>query len=143
MALKGAAIWVCARTSYSDLGASDLGPRNSGSAFSLRFDLEKFRKWECCSLAVLAQRAITPVEDEKPHVSEVESSGAIEPTQDNESRGFHKDLNLLPSEFNSISHPFRIESSSLLTAICLIFIIRWRILNGSLFANQALLEFIY
>jgi arogenate/prephenate dehydratase len=92
MALKGAAIWVCARTSCSDLGASDLGSRNSGSAVSLRFDLEKFRKWECCSLGALAQRAITPVEDEKPHVPGVES------TQGNESRGFHKDLNLLPSE---------------------------------------------
>ncbi|XP_059438261.1 arogenate dehydratase/prephenate dehydratase 1, chloroplastic isoform X2 [Corylus avellana] len=101
MALKGAAIWVCARTSCSDLGASDLGSRNSGSAFSLRYDLEKFRKWECCSLAVLAQRAITPVEDEKPHVSGVESSGAIEPTQGNESRGFHKDLNLLPKPLSA------------------------------------------
>ncbi|XP_062162547.1 arogenate dehydratase/prephenate dehydratase 1, chloroplastic isoform X2 [Alnus glutinosa] len=101
MALKGAAIWVCARTSCSDLGASDLGSRNSGSAVSLRFDLEKFRKWECCSLGALAQRAITPVEDEKPHMPGVESSGAVESTQGNESRGFHKDLNLLPKPLSA------------------------------------------
>lgn len=142
MALKGAAIWVCARTPCSDQGASDLVTRNSGSAFSLRFDLEKFRKWECCSLGVLAQRAITPVEDEKPHVSGVTSSEAIEPTQGNESRGFHKDLNLLPSE-STLSHIlFRLKVLFFFTAICLIFI-RRIIMIGSMFANQALLGFIY
>lgn len=98
MALKASPIWVCPRTPCSDLESSDLWSRNSGSTFNLRFDLEKSRKWECCCLAVLAQRAITPVEDEKPDVSGVGPSWGIERTQGNESRGFHKDLNLLPSK---------------------------------------------
>lgn len=101
MALKAPAIWVCPRTPCSDLGASDLWSRNSGSAFNLRFDLDKFRKWECCCLSVLAQRATTPVEDEKPHVSGVESSLDIESAKGNESRGFHKDLNLLPKPLSA------------------------------------------
>ncbi|XP_030932638.1 arogenate dehydratase/prephenate dehydratase 1, chloroplastic-like isoform X3 [Quercus lobata] len=101
MALKASPIWVCPRTPCSDLGSSDLWSRNSGSAFNLRFDLEKSRKWECCCLAVLAQRAITSVEDEKPNVSGVEPSWGIERTQGNESRGFHKDLNLLPKPLSA------------------------------------------
>ncbi|XP_065636586.1 arogenate dehydratase/prephenate dehydratase 1, chloroplastic isoform X3 [Quercus suber] len=59
------------------------------------------RKWECCCLAILAQRAITSVEDEKPNVSGVEPSWGIERTQGNESRGFHKDLNLLPKPLSA------------------------------------------
>nr|XP_023927623.1 arogenate dehydratase/prephenate dehydratase 1, chloroplastic [Quercus suber]POE91703.1 arogenate dehydratase/prephenate dehydratase 1, chloroplastic [Quercus suber] len=101
MALKASPIWVCPRTPCSDLGSSDLWSRNSGSAFNLRFDLEKSRKWECCYLAVLAQRAITSVEDEKPNVSGVEPSWGIERTQGNESGGFHKDLNLLPKPLSA------------------------------------------
>ncbi|KAK4581148.1 hypothetical protein RGQ29_024715 [Quercus rubra] len=96
MALKASPIWVCPRTPCSDLWS-----RNSGSAFNLRFDLEKSRKWECCCLAVLAQRAITSVEDEKPNVSGVEPSWGIERTQGNESGGFHKDLNLLPKPLSA------------------------------------------
>ncbi|KAG6695296.1 hypothetical protein I3843_09G090800 [Carya illinoinensis] len=97
MALKCASLWVCARNPCSNLGASDCGSRNSGAALiSFKLDLEKFRKWECCRFGALTQQAITPVEDEKPHVPGVESSGAIERTRGNEPRGFHKDLNLLP-----------------------------------------------
>ncbi|KAK7836780.1 arogenate dehydratase/prephenate dehydratase 1 [Quercus suber] len=70
MALKASPIWVCPSTPCFDLGSSDLWSRKSGSAFNLRFDLEMPRKWECCCLAILAQRAITSVEDEKPNVSE-------------------------------------------------------------------------
>ncbi|KAM4101804.1 hypothetical protein ACB094_05G173100 [Castanea mollissima] len=63
--------------------------------------MARSRKWECCCLAVLAQRAITPVEDEKPDVSSVGPSWGIERTQGNESRGFHKDLNLLPKPLSA------------------------------------------
>lgn len=99
MALKAAPIWGCAKIPCSHLGVSDLGSRRSGFALNLRHDLERFRKLECCCLGALAHRAITPVEDEKPCVPGADSSGAIERTQRNESMGFHKDLNLLPSEF--------------------------------------------
>nr|POE49978.1 hypothetical protein CFP56_48537 [Quercus suber] len=95
-----------------DLGSLDLWSRKSGSAFNLRFDLEMPRKWECCCLAVLAQIAITSVEDEKPKVSGVEPSWGIERTQGNESRGFHKDLNLLPN-FDSEGPNLMIEYDAL------------------------------
>lgn len=102
MALKGAALWVCARNPCCDLGTSDLGSGNSGAAsISFKFDLEKFSKWECCRLDALTQQARTPVEDEKPRVPGVESSGAIARTRGNGSSGLHKDLKLLPSAFYS------------------------------------------
>ncbi|XP_041028372.1 arogenate dehydratase/prephenate dehydratase 1, chloroplastic-like isoform X2 [Juglans microcarpa x Juglans regia] len=101
MALKGAAPWVCARNPCSDLGTSDLGPRNSGAAsISFKFDLEKFSR-ECCRLDALTRQATTPVEDEKPRVPGIESSGAIAQTRGNESRGLHKDLNLLPKPLSA------------------------------------------
>ena len=93
MALEGAPIRFCATTT-----CSDLGPRNSGLAFNLRFRLEKFRKWEFSCLGVFAKRDTSSVEDHKPYVPGVESSRTIEQTQRNESRGNHKALNLLPSE---------------------------------------------
>lgn len=102
MALRTAApIWVGPIRPHSNVGASDLGYRRCGFSLGLRcnWDLERFPKWECCCLGVLAQRAITPVEDEKPFTPEVESSKAINQVEDSKSRGFHKDLNLLPSEF--------------------------------------------
>lgn len=95
MAVKGSPIWGCAKTPYSHKGISDLGSARSGLALNL-----SLRNWECCCLGVsLAQRAITPVEDEKPNLPGMESAGAIERIENNESRGFHKDMNLLPSEF--------------------------------------------
>lgn len=94
MAVKGAPTWGYAKTPCSHPGISDLGSTRSGLAFNL-----SFRKWECCCLGVAsAQRAITPVEDEKPNLTGAESSRAIQRIEDNESRGFHKDMNLLPSE---------------------------------------------
>ena len=111
MALKGAPIWVSSKTRCSHLGVSDLGSSRSGFGLNLRFDSERFRKWECCSLAAaLAQRATTPVEDEKPSLPLADTSGKIEGSQDNESSGFHKDLNLLPSKF-ALSR-FKVEFSS-------------------------------
>lgn len=101
MATKGALpIWVCAKMAQFQVGGSDLGARTCGFALNLsaKGDSERPRKWECLSVGVLAQRAITPVEDEKPQTSGLESSGAIERTQQEEAKVFHKDLNLLPSE---------------------------------------------
>lgn len=105
MASKGALpIWVCAKTAQLHVGCSDLGTRTYGFALNLSFkgDLERPRKWECLSVGVLAQRAITPVEDEKPQTSGLESSGAIERTQQEEAKVFHKDLNLLPKPLSAL-----------------------------------------
>ncbi|CAN6546699.1 unnamed protein product [Malus baccata var. baccata] len=104
MAAKTASIWVCAKTPYSHQGVSDLSLNHSELALN-----SNFRKWECSCLAVAsAQRAITPVEDEKPSLTcAAESSGAMERIEDNKSREFHKDLNLLPKPLtaNDLSPP--------------------------------------
>ncbi|XP_048132161.1 arogenate dehydratase/prephenate dehydratase 1, chloroplastic [Rhodamnia argentea] len=105
MASKGALpIWVCAKTAQLQVGCSDLGARTCGFALNLSVngDSERPRKWECLSVGVLAQRAITPVEDEKPQTSGLESSGAIERTQQEEAKVFHKDLNLLPKPLSAL-----------------------------------------
>ncbi|XP_062088374.1 arogenate dehydratase/prephenate dehydratase 1, chloroplastic isoform X1 [Humulus lupulus] len=97
MALMGAPIWVSAKAPCSQLGVSDLGSSHRfGLALNLRYDLERLRKWECCCLSALTQKAITSVEDEKPYAPVADTSADTEETRDNESRGFHKDLNLLP-----------------------------------------------
>lgn len=76
----------------------DLGTRPCLAGLSFRKDLKKLGKWECCC-GVLGQRAITPVEDEKP----LNPSTIVEPqfsgVQRTEHTGFHRDLNSLPSEF--------------------------------------------
>ncbi|CAN6552744.1 unnamed protein product [Malus baccata var. baccata] len=104
MAAKAASVWVYAKTPYSHQGVSDLGTTRSGLALN-----SNSRKWECSCLAVAsAHRAITPVEDEKPSLGgAAESSGAMERIEDNETRGFHKDLNLLPKPLtaNDLSSP--------------------------------------
>ncbi|XP_009357463.1 arogenate dehydratase/prephenate dehydratase 1, chloroplastic [Pyrus x bretschneideri] len=104
MAAKAASIWVYAKTPYSHQGVSDLGTNRPGLALN-----SNSRKWECSCLAFAsAQRAITPVEDEKLSLGgAAESSGAMERIEDNETRGFHKDLNLLPKPLtaNDLSSP--------------------------------------
>ncbi|GMP73176.1 hypothetical protein CsSME_00031007 [Camellia sinensis var. sinensis] len=95
MALKAVPIWVCANHSCTHLRFTDLGSRRSGSGSNLRFDCDKFRKWEWCLAS--AQRATRLVEDEKkPLAPGLSSPGGNEQTQVTESRGFHKDLNSLP-----------------------------------------------
>ncbi|KAL6197638.1 hypothetical protein ACLB2K_033244 [Fragaria x ananassa] len=93
MAVKGGVpIWGEATTLFSNQGVSDLRSNRSGLCLNL-----SLRKWECCCLGVsLAQRAITPVEDEKPILPGMESAGAIQRVEDTDARGFHKDMNLLP-----------------------------------------------
>lgn len=97
MALKTGLIWGSATPPHPHLGLADLGGRRAGRALNLRFDFERFRKWEC--LAVLGQRATIPVEDEKPLRPGVESPGGADEAKETEPRAFHRDLNSLPSEF--------------------------------------------
>ncbi|XP_027338212.1 arogenate dehydratase/prephenate dehydratase 1, chloroplastic-like [Abrus precatorius] len=80
------------------LGFATLERANSRIRVDLTCDLEKCRKWECSCLSALAHRALTPVEDGKPDVNGIESSGdaALVRVQLNELKGFHKDVNLLP-----------------------------------------------
>lgn len=108
MALKGALpIWVCAKTAAGQqvhVGCLDSGARTCGFGLNLSAEVGsgRPRKWECLSAGVLAQRAITPVEDEKPQTSGLESSGAIERTRQEEAKGFHKDLSLLPKPLSAL-----------------------------------------
>ncbi|XP_034697095.1 arogenate dehydratase/prephenate dehydratase 1, chloroplastic isoform X1 [Vitis riparia] len=94
MALKTGPIWGSATPPHPHLGLADLGGRRAGCALNLRFDFERFRKWEC--LAVLGQRATIPVEDEKPLRPGVESPGGADEAKETEPRAFHRDLNSLP-----------------------------------------------
>lgn len=89
-ALKTVPIWFSSSSSSSFV--SDSGHKRVGFCSNFRF--LGFQKWECLSL--LAQRAITPLEDEKPFTDS--NQFAIE-TQITKSPGFHKDLNSLPSKF--------------------------------------------
>ncbi|EEF43858.1 arogenate dehydratase/prephenate dehydratase 1, chloroplastic [Ricinus communis] len=104
MALRAAgSLWFSPIRPCSNVGGSDLGNRRCGKGLDFRcnWDSDRFSKGEWCCLAVLAQRAITPVEDEKPCTPEVESSQAIEKVQDTQSSSFHKDLNLLPKPLSA------------------------------------------
>ncbi|KAF9683378.1 hypothetical protein SADUNF_Sadunf04G0007200 [Salix dunnii] len=80
---------------HYNVGVSDLGLRRC-VGLRCNWDRERLPKWECCCVSLLAQRAITPVEDEKPLTPQVETSEAIDQVQKTQSKGFHKDLNLLP-----------------------------------------------
>lgn len=105
MALKGVSIWSCSQA--PQLGVANSHSGNSGKIVNLRGDFGKCRKWECCCLDVLAQRATTPVEDEKPTMPMVEISRPSDGAHENDSKGFHKDLNLLPKPLtaNDVSSP--------------------------------------
>lgn len=100
--MKCCSIWGCSKAP-PHLGFASFLPANSKLSVNLRYDIEKCSKWECCCLGVLAQRASTHVEDEKPNVAGVHSSGADDMVQP---KGFHKDVNLLPSELylSHLSH---------------------------------------
>ncbi|KAF5729065.1 arogenate dehydratase/prephenate dehydratase 1 chloroplastic-like [Tripterygium wilfordii] len=92
MALRaGLPTWVCGMSAHYP----DFDFRWCGFGFNLRWKPKA--KWECCCLDVLAQRAITPIEDEKPVTSpevQQESPKTIH-------RQFHKDLNLLPKPLSA------------------------------------------
>lgn len=94
MSLKAVPIWVCAnhspQHSYSQLG----GVSDLVGAKRCRF--VGYARMECFG-ALSAQRAKTPVEDDKPLTKPIDS---IDVSQLSQSVGFHKDLNSLPSELD-------------------------------------------
>uniref|UniRef100_A0A7N0UCY1 Arogenate dehydratase n=1 Tax=Kalanchoe fedtschenkoi TaxID=63787 RepID=A0A7N0UCY1_KALFE len=100
MALKGSPSWAPPHPS-----ASPYSPSTKPCAFGLSLSRD-CRKWECVSVSVsvssplnLAERAKTPVEDDKSKSSETESSVGIDRTP--ASPGFHKDLNSLPKPLSA------------------------------------------
>ncbi|KAJ6397133.1 hypothetical protein OIU77_022052 [Salix suchowensis] len=96
MALRDAShIWANPLRPHYNVGVSDLGLRRCVD-MRCNWDRERLPKWECCCVSLLAQRAITPVEDEKPLTPQMETSEAIDQVQNTQSKGFHMDLNLLP-----------------------------------------------
>ncbi|XP_028762980.1 arogenate dehydratase/prephenate dehydratase 1, chloroplastic-like [Neltuma alba] len=98
MALKCVCIGGCWKTHQS--GAANFQPGNSGLIMNMRYDLEKCRKWECCYLGALAQKAANPIEDDKkPAVTGADSSGSITGVQENESKGL---INLLPKPLSAL-----------------------------------------
>lgn len=99
MALNYAPIWVCYQKIHSHLGVPDLGSSLGRIVLDLRPS-----KWECFGLGASVQRAINPVEDEKPNTSGVKTSrtGKIDQAQETVSKAFHRDLNLLPSELTRL-----------------------------------------
>ncbi|KAK9267698.1 hypothetical protein L1049_010130 [Liquidambar formosana] len=103
MALKGSAVWggASSPSHHQFGGGTDFGSRRFGVAMNLRYDPERLQKWECCCAAVSAQRAITPVEDEKPSMPPIESSREVDRRQDAESGRFHKDMNYLPKPLSA------------------------------------------
>jgi arogenate/prephenate dehydratase len=91
MALKTVPIWFCANW------ISDSGHKRVGLCSNFRLDFGRFQKWEC--LGLLSQRAITPVEDEKPLT---DSPQVVIQTQITKSPGYHKDLNSLPRPLSAL-----------------------------------------
>ena len=123
MALKANPIWGCAKTPHFLKSLPDLVPNRCG--FGL--DLRVLSKWECSCVGVVAQthRAITPVEDDRSYTPDIQSSEANERSQDSQSSGFHKDLNLLPSELiYNLCPPFVVNYEFYYVACHLIFPIK-------------------
>ncbi|XP_022142247.1 arogenate dehydratase/prephenate dehydratase 1, chloroplastic isoform X2 [Momordica charantia] len=98
MALKAGPFQGCARTSSLLVAISDSGSGCARNSLNWRNDFVRLRKWESCRMEVLAQRAITPVEGEKPGV---DSSQTINRTPDKEPRGSRKDLSILPKPLSA------------------------------------------
>lgn len=110
MALNYAPIWVCYQKIHSHLGVPDLGSSLGRIVLDLRPS-----KWECFGLGASVQRAINPVEDEKPNTSGVKTSrtGKIDQAQETVSKAFHRDLNLLPKPLSKTDlSPFPDDGSN-------------------------------
>ncbi|KAK4744226.1 hypothetical protein SAY87_010538 [Trapa incisa] len=105
MAMKVVALWGCAKSTNLHVGVTDLGSRPCGFvpilSRKLDFSSEKSKKWECCFTGVLAQRAITPTLDERPYTFGLKPSEATDLTQEDQPKGFHKDLSLLPKPLSA------------------------------------------
>lgn len=97
MALKLVPIWACCTNqqhccTYPQSLKLGYGSRLSGSSF---LNLRAHKKWECLVLLSETERAITPVEDEQPLAPPGDAS--VQEAQIIQSKGFHRDLQSLPS----------------------------------------------
>ncbi|CAJ1962490.1 unnamed protein product, partial [Sphenostylis stenocarpa] len=101
MALKDCCIWGCVKA--PQLGFATFQAASSRLSVTLEQGPQKCCKWECCCLRVSAPKALTPIEDEKPVVTGVESSGDADriKVQPSVLEGFHRDVNLLPKQLSA------------------------------------------
>ncbi|MED6144115.1 ADP,ATP carrier protein [Stylosanthes scabra] len=98
MALNASASISTSFSSYPQLGSN-----GANCGLNLRYELHRCCNWKCCtSLCVVAQRALTPVDDEKPTAPLVDSSLDDDVSHHNHSEAFHKDVNLLPKPLTAI-----------------------------------------
>ncbi|XP_038882182.1 arogenate dehydratase/prephenate dehydratase 1, chloroplastic-like [Benincasa hispida] len=88
----------CARASSLFAAVSDSRSGSAANSLSFRNDFSKLRKWECPRLVVLASRAITSVEDEKPAVG---SSQTIINRTLEDPKVSRKDLSILPKPLSA------------------------------------------
>ncbi|XP_016683643.1 arogenate dehydratase/prephenate dehydratase 1, chloroplastic isoform X1 [Gossypium hirsutum] len=111
MALKCVPIFFCSQKPQSLLEIPALGY----SRGRIVLDLRPIRL-ECCALGASAQSAICLVEDEKPG-AKTSPTGKIDNDGNTISRGFHKDLNLLPKPLSKTDlSPFPDDGSNLRVA---------------------------
>lgn len=111
MALKCVPIFFCSQKPQSLLEIPALGY----SRGRLVLDLRPIRL-ECCALGASAQSAICLVEDEKPG-AKTSPTGKIDNDGNTISRGFHKDLNLLPKPLSKTDlSPFPDDGSNVRVA---------------------------
>ncbi|KAG4196108.1 hypothetical protein ERO13_A06G148600v2 [Gossypium hirsutum] len=111
MALKCVPIFFCSQKPQSLPEIPALGY----SRGRLVLDLRPIRL-ECCALGASAQSAICLVEDEKPG-AKTSPTGKIDNDGNTISRGFHKDLNLLPKPLSKTDlSPFPDDGSNVRVA---------------------------
>ncbi|MBA0868687.1 hypothetical protein Goshw_017509 [Gossypium schwendimanii] len=111
MALKCVPIFFCSQKPQSLLEIPALGY----SRGRIVLDLRPIRL-ECCALGASAQSAICLVEDEKPG-AKTSPTGKIDNDGNTISRGFHKDLNLLPKPLSKADlSPFPDDGSNVRVA---------------------------
>ncbi|MBA0662709.1 hypothetical protein E1A91_D06G183400v1 [Gossypium mustelinum] len=111
MALKCVPIFFCSQKPQSLLEIPALGY----SRGRIVLDLRPIRL-ECCALGASAQSAICLVEDEKPG-AKTSPTGKIDNDGNTISRGFHKDLNLLPKPLSKTDlSPFPDDGSNVRVA---------------------------
>ncbi|MBA0568887.1 hypothetical protein Golob_006353 [Gossypium lobatum] len=111
MALKCVPIFFCSQKPQSLLEIPALGYIRG----RIVLDLRPIRL-ECCALGASAQSAICLVEDEKPG-AKTSPTGKIDNDGNTISRGFHKDLNLLPKPLSKADlSPFPDDGSNVRVA---------------------------
>lgn len=93
MSSKAVPIWVCAN--HFPQHSSQLGGCVSDLFAPKRCRFVGYSRMECFG-GLSVQRAKTPFEDDKPDLG----VASVDVSQINQSLGFHKDLNSLPSELD-------------------------------------------